>query len=647
VFRAYGRIYASVLSTGRVGPVGHTGAVSDELIEEFADWLDERCPRYADVFGDHAESFLVWRAEAPLETIGDNDIRTFLLDWCPRQLTLPADRSWEVCESVVEFVCFLGSTGRLHGGPDRARTLGRTAVGLADTMQATMADQSNYGMAKSLFAGIEGAESMTQDELSAALQRRIDEHNALPLEQRRALTDRFFQPPAPIELPFLHIPPPEDEVAAAAAAAALPAKVQALRDYLGEKGKLLTAKGNLKLADGRALVDLLDTGDELDPDYGGTTFKTQSTQSLRQLMYLIAVAEESGAVRHVGNRIVPVKVWAKKSRVAQAAKLFQTVVQFGVLTMMGVRASFYADVHRLLDDGVVHWLAGLIAPGTQADFDDIVTLNRDVVSSQFRGEDADYYLSSESFAKDISRIVEMLDMAGVVGWSGRQELQTRWKQRFCTGGTVSMTAFGRHVVPEYLPAAGMALRTADDLTEADLPELIAAMDTQPEQQHSAMLAAWKPTLAASDRAAIVAALITEAPDARTRLIGLRLLGMFDADVAEPHMRQLLDTAAAGHAAIWLLDHGLADGDTVGGFITPAVLADILSLLVDQPEILCEQFLRGHDPNEMLEFFWRHPAPEMAAVLDVLGCNLPDRGLAKQARKAAIKHRSWMANGRPR
>jgi hypothetical protein len=112
------------------------------------------------------------------------------------------------------------------------------------------------------------------------------------------------------------------------------------------------------------------------------------------------------------------------------------------------------------------------------------------------------------------------------------------------------------------------------------------------------------------------------------------------------MRQLLDTAAAGHAAIWLLDHGLADGDTVGGFITPAVLADILSLLVDDPEILCEQFLRSHDAAGMLEFFWRHPAPEMASVLDVLGRHLPDRGLAKQARKAAIKHRSWMANGGP-
>jgi hypothetical protein len=67
-------------------------------------------------------------------------------------------------------------------------------------------------------------------------------------------------------------------------------------------------------------------------------------------------------------------------------------------------------------------------------------------------------------------------------------------------------------------------------------------------------------------------MIIEADDATTRLVGLRLLGMFDIDVAEPHMRQLLDTDAAGHAAIWLLEHKLATPDAVGRFITPTTAA---------------------------------------------------------------------------
>ena len=50
-----------------------------------------------------------------------------------------------------------------------------------------------------------------------------------------------------------------------------------------------------------------------------------------------------------------------------------------------------------------------------------------------------------------------------------------------------------------------------------------------------------------------------------------------------------------------------------------------------------------DQYNALEQMVRHAAPETAAVLDALGQHLPDKKLAKAARKAAIKHRSWMAN----
>lgn len=621
--------------------------MADELIEEFEDWLSEQRLSDASAFVANADAFLSWRADAPLATLDDDSIRDFLLDWCPRHLSLPADQSWEVCESVAEFVRFLGWTGRLRGGREHARTLMRTAIDLTDTMTAKMADPANYGISKSLFADIEGTESMSEEELLAAMQRRIEEHNALPLEQRKAMTDRFFeastQEPQPIELPFLLVPPADEDVAAVAAAAALPAKVQALRDYLGETGKALTAKGNLKLADGRALVDILDTGDEVDPRISDTTVKTHSTATLRQLMYLVNVAQESGAVRYVNNRLVPVKAWARKSPTDKAVKLFQTVIEFGVLSMMSGRMSAWSDVCGVLDDVAVHWLAGLLAPAARAEFDDIAELNERIVLSQFGSEEADYYVSAGIIAEEVSRILEILDLTGAVEWSGREESLTRWGRRVWSGGTVALTALGRYVLPDYLAEAGIVAQTAPDIAEVDVADLIDVMDSQPEEQHSATLAVWKTSLPVSDRAGLVAAMITNADDARTRLLGLRLLGMFDPVVAEPHMRQLLDTAAAGHAAIWLLDHDLADGETVGGFVTPAVMVDILAQLIDHPDILCDQFLHSPNPAGMLEFFWRHPAPETATVLDALGRHLPDRILAKQARKAAIKHRSWMAN----
>lgn len=622
--------------------------MTSELIDEFSDWLVESGAPDVVTSVSYAETFLDWRAldlsaGAPLLNIDESVIREFLLRWCPRQLNLPPGDSWRVCASVAAFVDFLGYTGRLNGGPRAAEALIGIAIGSADAMEAKMADPNNFGMAKSLFAGIEGAESMTGDELMVALQQRVDEHNALSLDERKALTDRFFEP-QPLELPFLYIPPPEAEVAAVAASAQLPAHIEALRAYLGESGKALTAKGNLKLADGRALVDILDTGDQIDPKYGDKTYKTHTTERLTQLMHRLALAEAAGAVRTVNNRLVPVKAWSRRSPIDKATRLFQSVVDYGVLSMTHRGIGFYAEVHEAMDEFVVHWLAGLMAPQTQRNFADIVELNAFMVSDQFPAEEAEYYVSGDGLAGDLSQIIHMLDLTGTVEWSGRQESTTRWGRRFWTGGTVTMTAFGRHVLPNYLPAAGIVLRAAGDLTEVSLPDLIAAMGGAPPEQHSTMLSAWKPSLPATERAGLVTALIAESADAHTRLVGLRLLGMFDVAVAEPHMRQLLDTAAAGHAAIWLMENGLSDRDTLGGFVTPAVLVDIFSQMIDHPELLCEQFLSAGDSEHLLEFFWRHPAPETASVLDALGRHLPDRALAKMARKAAMRHRSWMANG---
>ncbi|MCB1263664.1 MAG: hypothetical protein KDB56_03570, partial [Mycobacterium sp.] len=381
----------------------------DALIEEFTDWLEGRGAPDPVTLAGHAAMFLDWRESAPLTNLNDDDLREFLLGWCPRKLSIPAEESQEVCEAMAEFVFFLGSTGRMKGGPERARNLARTAIGLIDPMTIRMADPANFGMAKSLFAGISGLEEMSQEELTAALQQRMDEHNALPLDQRRAATDQFFEPPMieTIELPFLYVPPPPADVEAAADRAVLPAKVQALRDYLGETGKVLTATGNLKLADGRALVELLDTGDEIDEKIGEKTFRTQSTAELRQLAYLVEIALESGAVRRVNKRLVPVKRWAKKSAVQQATELFQTVVELGVLSEMGAGMSFYDDLHNLLDEGVVHWLAALLAPEARVDFDDIVDLNRSVVEYQFSAAAVEYYLSGDSPARDVGRTMEI------------------------------------------------------------------------------------------------------------------------------------------------------------------------------------------------------------------------------------------------
>jgi hypothetical protein len=82
------------------------------------------------------------------------------------------------------------------------------------------------------------------------------------------------------------------------------------------------------------------------------------------------------------------------------------------------------------------------------------------------------------------------------------------------------------------------------------------------------------------------------------------------------------------------------------FLDVGPMIDILATVLDEPEVMCELFsnsMREVDGLGMIESMWRHPQPETLAVLETLGRHLPDKHLAKAARKAVFQHRSWMAN----
>jgi len=112
--------------------------MSNELLADFADWLDEWGVADATEPVNYADAFLQWRANAPLGSLSEDDIRTFLLDWCPRQLALPTEEAGEVCEAMVNFSLFLGHTRHLRGGPDHGRSLARLANSLEGAVRAGM-----------------------------------------------------------------------------------------------------------------------------------------------------------------------------------------------------------------------------------------------------------------------------------------------------------------------------------------------------------------------------------------------------------------------------------------------------------------------------------------------------------------------------
>jgi hypothetical protein len=87
-------------------------------------------------------------------------------------------------------------------------------------------------------------------------------------------------------------------------------QVRALVGWVGT-GRKLTQTGRVTLADARALVEVLDTGDRMDPVIGDRTFKTKSSEELYHLTLLVEWAKAARLLRTAGGRLLPVKKNAK------------------------------------------------------------------------------------------------------------------------------------------------------------------------------------------------------------------------------------------------------------------------------------------------------------------------------------------------
>jgi hypothetical protein len=92
----------------------------------------------------------------------------------------------------------------------------------------------------------------------------------------------------------------------AAGKAELTGQIRSFLTWLGE-GRKLTQTGRIGLADARQLVELLGTGDKIDPEIGGRVYKTKSSEELAYLTRIVEWMKAARLVRVTGTRLVPVK----------------------------------------------------------------------------------------------------------------------------------------------------------------------------------------------------------------------------------------------------------------------------------------------------------------------------------------------------
>jgi hypothetical protein len=234
------------------------------LLEQFERWLVEHVGATSDeaagVVAD-ASVALDWKwgyGDGNLGCWEPEELAEFLLEWCPRKLSIPPEACGALPAAVQTLLRFLDASNLLDAACAPVPVLEEAIDRLAPGYITAMGDPSQFGMAKSLFAaatadGVDLTDRAAADEWIAGF-------NARPEEERRrvlpgpAVRTRLGRP----ALPPVALPD-DDAVLTSAGHAPVLAMFRGLAGYVGS-GRKLTQKGNLALADAKALVNLLGCG---------------------------------------------------------------------------------------------------------------------------------------------------------------------------------------------------------------------------------------------------------------------------------------------------------------------------------------------------------------------------------------------------
>jgi hypothetical protein len=212
-------------------------------------------------------------------------------------------------------------------------------------------------------------------------------------------------------------------------------------------------------------------------------------------------------------------------------------------------------------------------------------------------------------------------------------------------GLVRLTPLGVHGLRERLIDAGAHAPAVGDLAAATAADLLGALASYPDHAARTEAGLWlsgrKPAEAARELLAASQGDDPEAPG--RRLMCQQTLTLLGSE-AEPALRDVLDDRRLGGLArVWLTEQGAAD-------VPPPGPDMVFWLTIDT---IAAQLAADEDPDELTDlvrdlvsrhegFFaaaWRVDHPATATVLEAMGRLHPDRGTAKEARKAAFKARS--------
>jgi hypothetical protein len=637
--------------------------VRDRLLDGFGRWLkahaalDEAAAQDATVDAGIALDWKFGYGDGNLGRWTTGDVTEFLLSWCPRKLSVSQADSVTIPGNIAAFTDYLAAERLLAPGSGSPGRLRAAAAGAASEFVAAMGDPVNFGLAKSIFSGAlaDGADPGDPAQLDDWVTR----FNSLSDEERKAiLPDSAFSTsgtagtsaPSAIALPPVPVPRPEAVQASEAAAPVLRMFAELAR-FAGA-GRQLTQRGNLTMADARALVPLLGTGDVLDERIGARTFRTRSSAELAVLHLVFSWAKKAGMLRIRHGKVLATKrgLALAGNPAAEFGRALDALLAAGPLTVRRVPGAWldWPDVDALLDSMVLHLLVPPYAARRPVPIAKLAEMATEAVLGTFVFDRLDDEYVAGRIGREVARIADALELAGVLRRSFEAEPEPEAWQPLRPGGDVELTAAGVAAVQTRLPALGYDVPLSGLLATATAAELVAGLDPAHSGAVTAEVDAWLDRRTPEQAAAELAAAVAELAEPALQFLALAVLTDLEPELAVPQVWQLAEIPGSrGFALCWLADNGMLDAQALYEPGSPDSFAQVLfrRLVMTEPAGMLETLALAGGDNQQAQLATElglSPAPSAESVLEAIGAHHPVRPVAKAARKALFLRRSRAA-----
>jgi hypothetical protein len=580
------------------------------------------------------------------------DLDELLLELYPRKVVADRELAALTVPAVAGLLEFLDEQGQLELGSDPLPRLLARLDALRGPFLEALGDASRYGLGTSLFRAMMADGVDLDDE--AAVGGWVEAFNARPREERdRVLGPAMAQMAAALQGRRRLRPvtlAPVVELEQAAREAAVMVRFARFVDYVTTPRKL-TEKGNLKLADARMLLEVLELDDRLDETIGERTFKTKSSTELPTLDLTFR--------------------WARAARLVKVRKGELSATQAGRRLDRDVLQTVYQALHGLLELGVLAhryredpygfgwyaaevdaevpvWLLELYEHG-RLDIEDLAAETWELLLERFDLDDvpADKLAFHRRLVESgVRRILDRLQELGIVTVTDVDQVETSVGTED-RGGGAGLTDLGVWAV-QRMASVYLDAPVVGTLMEVPAGELLRQATDMAEDAARAELDAW---IAHRDVADAAAELVAALPGADDVAIGLAFGALLRIGApAAPAVSTLREDPRLGpYATAWLVDTLQIEAeqvrvDDVEGQV--ALLHAVLDLrgphavTIWLPLMLGVRSDTGRDAiATAVEHLWRARSAAAGEVLDAIAAVHPDKAVAKAARKALFKLRS--------